>query len=403
MPQLAMLRPLNLSEFFIVVVTNSSSTTFNLHLPPLKDMVPAQLTHLLFYLRAASLVRFLSGCLAEVEATQVAAAPAAAQMAPVPAQVANPVRMVYQTSFRLRVPLLSIALLTHQFWSAVRLLTILWMLTRGMSWKDNRFWFLAAGAGCWWVVDGYNQWVAENRVQREARRRRAARQPRPATEGGQQDGNVPLDAAAQAAADAPVHAAAAARAGAAGIRPRQGGARRPQGAEWVLRVPLFHLEEDAYQLRLASRPTNANRGGVNQSESTELGPEPRSRPNGWITNALLPAYLWFLTLIPAFEASRARLIRQRERSMRAIVTSMNPEDHQNDGADAEAEGTEGATPRHDLVLPTGLSYQARKYYTRVAESSEMIDWEAERDAQRAMGIPDEDEGAAAGAGFMGLL
>jgi hypothetical protein len=53
---------------------------------------------------------------------------------------------------------------------------------------------------------------------------------------------------------------------------------------------------------------------------------------------------------------------------------------------AEAEG------QRENVYPEGLNAVAKRYYQRVMARGEGVDWEEEREAQRALGIPDEDEG-----------
>jgi hypothetical protein len=353
---------------------------------------------------------------------------------------------MYQSSIRIRVPRVrvSFALLQHLFWSAMRILTILWMLTRGMPWSDTRLWLLVCAAGGWWAVDGFNHWIAEDRARRTARLRRmqveATRAAADAHPGGAADGDAAgqMDPNVQAAADAVMHAAAA-RVGAGGIRARQPPAvRRPRGHELLMHVPYVHLDIDAAQTRIRSQrfhgpglpaPRHSHINTLPSDRENERAPEllaePRTRPHWLQTQVLLPIGLWFLTLIPAFEMLRAREIRHRERAMRAVIKSLNPETEtetnddnnntnttENDNENTALEGSHpaDATPTRPmpprelaLVLPSGLSEKTRKYNARVAKTTEMIDWEEEREAQRAMGIPDEDEGAAAGAGFMAAL
>jgi len=56
-------------------------------------------------------------------------------------------------------------------------------------------------------------------------------------------------------------------------------------------------------------------------------------------------------------------------------------------ADARGEAGEG---EQENVYPEGLNAVARRYYARVMARGEGVDWEEEREAQRALGIPDED-------------
>lgn len=58
------------------------------------------------------------------------------------------------------------------------------------------------------------------------------------------------------------------------------------------------------------------------------------------------------------------------------------------------EAPEGEPPARPPVFPDGLGPRAKKYYERVMARGEGIDWEEEREAQRAMGIADEDEARA---------
>ena len=53
----------------------------------------------------------------------------------------------------------------------------------------------------------------------------------------------------------------------------------------------------------------------------------------------------------------------------------------------------GAELRRNVirVYPMGLNATAKRYYERVMDRGEGIDWEEEREAQRAMGIGEEEE------------
>jgi hypothetical protein len=57
---------------------------------------------------------------------------------------------------------------------------------------------------------------------------------------------------------------------------------------------------------------------------------------------------------------------------------------------AAAQGDEEEGEREN-VYPEGLNDVAKRYYERVMARGEGVDWDEEREAQRAMGIPDEDE------------
>lgn len=377
--------------------------TYNLHLPALEHMAPSQLVHLLQYLRVTTLLPPLSAYISAAQAPTPAVEPTStAAPTPTPTTTAPEpprgltVRAMARGNVSVRLPQISSALLMHQFWSAARLATIVWMLTRNMGWLDQRLWLLAGAAFGWWVVDGYSQWWAETREQRTRARRaqrraeaqarlanpRAHRERLQAVARGERAAAAeenPLDPGLMAAGEPESDAEEA---------PAIGGATARQISA---ALPLFHLDVEAAQLRLphaidAQPPRTAGAPAPPAPSAPALRPPPDAHPSILVTHLLLPVYLWFLTLVPAFEARRARAIRQRERTMRAVLDGLNP----------RPEGEEeDATPR-PFILPDGISKAARRYYARVAERPEGIDWDEEREAQRAMGIPEEEGEAAAG-------
>lgn len=139
-------------------------------------------------------------------------------------------------------------------------------------------------------------------------------------------------------------------------------------------VPLIHLSTDSAQLGHPS--TNPGQPVRNPA---------RRLPTRLQTQFLLPIALWFVTLIPEWETVRARAIRQRERAMRVVVG----ESTNASAAEGNASGDEG---EREHVYPEFLNSVAKRYYERVMRRGEGVDWEEEREAQRAMGIPDEDAG-----------
>ena len=189
-------------------------------------------------------------------------------------------------------------------------------------------------------------------------------------------------------------------------------------------IPLIHLDTDARQLHLHEQPART----------------PLARPMRLLTQLLLPLALWVITLVPEWEVVRARAIRQRERSMRVLVGEMStapspvvettplpdidgyaqPREEGTDNTgefDEEAsqtgdanhlsggnDGGLGAELRRNVVriYPPGLNAVAKRYYERVMDRGEGIDWEEEREAQRAMGIGEEEEGDRGGM-RMGVL
>lgn len=60
-------------------------------------------------------------------------------------------------------------------------------------------------------------------------------------------------------------------------------------------------------------------------------------------------------------------------------------------ADQGPDEAQGEGEREN-VYPEGLNAVAKRYYQRVMARGEGVDWEEEREAQRALGIPEEEEG-----------
>jgi hypothetical protein len=121
----------------------------------------------------------------------------------------------------------------------------------------------------------------------------------------------------------------------------------------------------------------------------------------------MPIYLFIISAAPAADAARKMAIRQREVHMRLLVqkltkaaeeaakankerlASQESEDPRLDSASAEdtasAQPTvQQADPPHHPVLPRGLGKPAQRYYRRVLEKGETVDWEEEREAQAAL-------------------
>jgi hypothetical protein len=332
-------------------------------------MTPSQLIHLVLYLRLTTLLPLLNELQRSVTLSNMIPAPTRTTPAPV-----TPPR-VRQFGLRLR---LNPATMTHLFFSALKVGAMIWMLTGSMKWDDFRFWVVGGGLMGWWIGDVANQLrpgIIWNNGQ------------------GAQPGQAP-----EAGAGAVPNNGGNGGNGVAGANPTGvpfgNTARvRPSAGHIVTRlIPLIHLDTDAEQLRLA-----------------------RNRPLGqpWrvLTQLLLPIALWFITLIPDWESLRARAIRRRERAMRVWVSELTVA---RTAAEAEAartataqqsteesaaesqpaqpdQGTAGDDSGRAPVLPEGLSVAARRYYERVIGRGEGIDWEEEREAQRAMGIADEED------------
>jgi hypothetical protein len=75
--------------------------------------------------------------------------------------------------------------------------------------------------------------------------------------------------------------------------------------------------------------------------------------------------------------------------MRVVVGEATTAAARDTRSDDEEEGGEGARQN---VYPEGLNSVAKRYYERVMARGEGVDWEEEREAQRALGIPEEEEG-----------
>lgn len=363
-------------------------------------MTPGQLTHLLAYLRITLLVpRVLDVARQSEHALPSATPPTPTRttpVAPTPAPAVPAARVVQQGSVRLRVPRFSFALVQHFAWSAFRLGAFVWMLTRHMAWEDKRLWGLVACATGWLFVDAYNRYIMEDREERI----RQQRQLRRAAGAGGVDGADVGEGAPGGGAgrdmDDPIEVAAAARA--AGVRPRNP-AQQARTEEWNQYTALYHLDVDSRQLRLPSSAIGAPRTAAGPPGTPAPGPmlrrAPLTRPGWWTTRLFLPIYLWFVTLVPVLEARRGRAIRRRERVMRQIVHQLTPlpsTEGTENGAEVATRHVDTATQPvvGEPVFPDDISPAARRYYARVALSSELIDWDEEREAQRAMGIADED-------------
>ena len=329
----------------------SSEVSYMLHLPPLSEMSITHLAHLILYLRLTTLIPLFASVVEhESRTTPTFATPPPTRTVP-----ALPPRPQVRVLLSIRIPSIPVSVLAHMGYSAIKIAGMLWMLTRGMPWGDVRFWVLAGAAGGWWIADGFNAWNRE--------RPRVVR-PRPAA--AAEAGVAQADGGPQANGQPP--------AGVNGRAPARL-ARPPTLASTTAFVPLLHLRTDAAQL---GHPTTDTRG------STTSTPTRRQPP--WIqTQLLLPICLWFITLIPEWENIRARAIRRRERAMRVVV------------GEATAAATAAAAPGEvdeegdrENVYPEGLNAVAKRYYERVMARGEGVDWDEEREAQRALGIPDED-------------
>lgn len=316
------------------------------------------------------------------------------------------------------------------------------MLTPRMKWSDTRFWIICFAAMGYWVGDVRRVQVREARArarrrEREREERRAEEEPvRAQMEHGQAPEEGGGQGAAAAAAAAPNGAALPAHP-ATFNNPTQTQNQNQNPNQTTTTNPLealahLHLTADARYLQLPLGPS-----GEAQLTTTR----PRARPAQIITQALLPIYLFFITLVPVLENMRAGAIRRRERAMRVIVGELNPpvpavpgvaarvDDTANavagsgtgtgagsitgevagavqglqavraaDGIDpgeAEHQQEQEQAAEPITILPQGLDETGIKYYHRVLLKGEGIDWEDEREAQR---IAEAEFGGGGGGG-----
>ncbi|EIW70059.1 hypothetical protein TREMEDRAFT_29901 [Tremella mesenterica DSM 1558] len=347
---------------------------YTLCLPPLDLMTPRQLSHLLLYLRITTFTPLLYPILEQVNRPPP---PIPTPTVPLP----QTTRVIYRRTFRINLPAIPRNVLVHMFFSLLKLNAMLWMLTRGMGWDDPRFWVIGGAAAGWWVGDGLNRYRIEMR-----QRRRTQIQPTPLPNQipqNQQNGQNGQNQAPNIGLG--IQAGREGRAVQNGRNPN-GRSRRRRNFNPLNFFAYVHLNTDRRQLHL-SRSTSEPR----------LRDRRRVQPSWFQTQLLLPVSLWFITLVPSWESARGRRIRQRERAMRVVVGGVDRSSVSDSNLGLGISGS--GMRRH--VLPDGLGEAAKRYYERVLQRGEGIDWEEEREAQRALGVGDEEDRNGEGAG-MGL-
>ncbi|WWC89787.1 uncharacterized protein L201_004713 [Kwoniella dendrophila CBS 6074] len=393
----------NMSENEEKVQVEVDGTTYTLQLPPVSQLTPPQLTHLLLYLRVTALLPLIEPVYQQSlipvptpTATVNQIAPTA-QTGQTATQTQNG-RVVYRRTFHLRLPFIPMQVLPNLFWSSLKVTVMIWMLTRGMKWNDSRFWIMAGMAVGWWMITAVGE---ISRVTREirTRTRNNAGNGNQAPEQAQTPDLNAVDANAQN-----INEGQGVPAGNANDNmPNQPAQPRPQAqnlntltnirrtlaTSWI---PRFHLLTDSEQLRIPLA-TNLNGENILLSE-----PNRRNRPSRIQTQFILPILLWFITLIPEWENLRNRMIRRRERNMRIVVgenqrqnQSSTASTEQNPGEQSEQPSEEERLRQIESNLPAGLSERAKQYYLRIMDKGEGIDWEEEREAQRALGMNDNEE------------
>ena len=318
-----------------------------------------QLVDLLMYLRISTLLPLLTDCIE-------AAAPE-----PSITILRSPPRPASALQRRLRV----LSTVPGPVWlqllfSFVRIGALTWWLTRSMRWDDASLWIIVSLGGGWWIGE------ATQRIQDAiAAHRRLANPVAIPGEAPREPGVLQLPGQPPAAR---------------GLNPRRANPTNV-GAQMHVLIPLIHLDVDSRQLHLRQSDTHAALETLDSQLGAWQREAQRSTPPHWIqTQIILPVVLWFITLIPEFETIRARAIRRRERAMRVLVGEMSTAASPTT-PNVELPGSEPqARPPRAQILPPGLSQVARNYYTRVLARGEGIDWEEEREAQRALGVGDED-------------
>ncbi|KAK4687755.1 hypothetical protein P7C73_g2367, partial [Tremellales sp. Uapishka_1] len=354
------------------VMIELDEVQYQLHLPPLDLQSTAQLAHLLSYLRTTSLLPLLYACLSSQQQSAQQSAARLNQHATVTVPLQP--REAYRYQIRIAIPM---SVLSHMFFSFIKIAITIWMMTRNLSWRDYRFLVMAGAAAMWWIADG----MAE---MRRVRRERRANMP------------IPVPAAPQAGPggeDGNDNVAAMPRRNVQRDRPAL-----PSNTSLIDQIFSFiGLETDNHQLRLPAHTTDRRPVPANgPSQLAQMRNPSRRQPPRWQTQLVLPVWLWLVTLIPEFESVRARAIRKRERAMRVLVGELTAQAQQDQH---EQEGE----PVVERVLPDRLNVAAKRYYERVMQRGEGIDWEEEREAQRALGVGEEEEERNGGGGGFRML
>ncbi|WVQ78569.1 hypothetical protein IAT38_000655 [Cryptococcus sp. DSM 104549] len=364
-------------------------STQTLYLPAMSESTPPMLTHLLIYLAITSLLPHLNAALYQAMQEEHLAS---LHPAPTPTRTINPTPTLAapgptpgRTLNNLRLSLLPLSLLYDFVFSAIKVGSMAWMLTRGMKWSDSRFWMVAGVACGWWMVEVVKATQAHLTAQRarEAAERALAEVAEDAAgagagAGARQNGAAPANILPEPPFPFP----------------QAGRARNPFSLPPVPSfsfLPTVSLSIDNAQLRLPP---------PSLSPTTTPAPAPRRTPPRAWTQFGLPVLLWVVTLIPGWEAARAKAIKERERRMRVLVGEMRAAaaasaaaaaPPQTEGAEDSNASPAPAVEEPQINFPPGISLAAQKYYTRVMARGEGIDWEEEREAQLAMAAVEEDE------------
>ncbi|ODN83358.1 hypothetical protein L202_01514 [Cryptococcus amylolentus CBS 6039] len=342
-----------------VIETEIEGQVYTVQLPSMDQCSPEILARLYVYLRQLALVPLLNNVLYDAMSQQQQSQPA---LAPTPA----PTRTVPVPPILLPTPTLASygTFLYHFFhafygrfdgillrqlaFATIRVFFLFSMFTYSLKWTDPMYWVICAVSALWWAS---TYWPLFTLAWRSAWRE---------TYG-------PLEDAIRANGE------------------RRGG---PQGRDQA--APRAAER----QTPTPRNPTSMPRGHLLArahlaTDRSLIAARRRQPPPWWQTQLALPIVLWVITLIPTYEAQRARIIRLRERAMRERALPAG-------GDAAGGAAGEDNVPAPEPVIPEGLAPVARRYYERVLSRTERIDWDEEREAQRAMGVGEDGEGGAGG-------
>lgn len=372
-------------------------TPYQLHLPPLASQTASQLVHLLIYLRITFLLPAAERYVNSLQLRELAGSTSS----PLPQlPLATPPRtQAAQESLLVRRELWSVIFFASV--SAFKIVAMVWMLTRGMRWSDIRLWIIGGAAAGWWIGDAAQQLRAEVRRLRRQNRQDTGTPGVPAGRGGQAGADAVGPERAGVGAAHPTEPQAAHHP----HPPRAGQPARPAATPptlgktlpWL--IPSIQLQHDSRLLQVPLSATYGPMGELDQhlnaiypQREGQMRQRARQIPPWYVRWVVLPVLLWIITLVPDWEAFRSRAIRKRERAMRVVVGELTAARRAERLAVGETLGpAEGEEEGEETVYPEGLTREARKYYERVMQRGEGIDWEEEREAQRAMGIQDEEE------------
>ncbi|WVQ71852.1 hypothetical protein IAR50_001394 [Cryptococcus sp. DSM 104548] len=335
-----------------VIETEIEGQVYSVQLPSMDQCSPEILARLYVYLRQLALVPLLNNVLYDAMSQQQqsqathAPTPAPTRTAPAPPNLIPTSTLASYGTFlshffhALSTPLNG-PLLRQLAFATIRVVFLFSMFTYSLDRADPMYWLICA-ATTLWLVSTF--WPVVRSAAGSAWRE---------TYG-------PLEDEVPAGGE------------------RTGGRQRRDGAVPAVdrQTPIF-APGNQHSISQASQGPYISR--IHLTTDLQLIAARRRRsPPWWQTQLLLPVILWVITLVPAYEAQRARLIRLRERGMRE---------------NAFPAGEDGASEsEREPVIPQRLAPAVKRYYDRVLSRTERIDWDEEREAQRLMGGGEEEGG-----------